>query len=168
MNIPKDAKRQEIKDRIATAQARNESRGEATLTELVSEKAIEARDGFTSFAKEHPVITVAGGVALGVLVSSMFRNSPTRRAGRAAGAKAAGLAALASEMAMAFAQQAMEASADVRQAGADRIEDMGDALGDTARGLKRTANFRAAGAGDTARSTARNVGKTIARSLRRH
>ena len=162
-----EAKRQEIKERVTAAQARNNARSEPTLTQRASEKAVEAKDSFSAFAKEHPVATVAGGIAIGVLLSAMFKNSPTRKAGRYAGERASGLAVLGTELAASFAEQLMEASTDARQAGADKLEDLGDALGDTARKVKREANYRASGASDTARSTARNVGKTLARSFRR-
>ncbi|TIX50014.1 hypothetical protein [Alteraurantiacibacter aquimixticola] len=168
MNVPKDAKRQEIKNRIAAAQARNQKRPGADLMESVSTKAVEAKDNFTAFARQHPVATVAGGVAIGVLVSALFKNSPTRKAGRIAGAKAAGLAAIGSEIAVAFAQQVMETASEAKQASADKLEDIGDAVGDTARRLKREANYRSGNAGDAARTTARDVGKTIARSFRRN
>lgn len=168
MSDVQDSKRQEIKDRITAAQERNKARQVPSLGERVSEKAVAAKDGFTSFAKEHPVATVAGGLAIGVLISAMFKNSPTRKAGRIAGAKAAGLAALGSQMAAAFAQQVMENTADARRAGADKIEDIGDAVGDTARKVRREASYRVGGASDHARTSARELGKTIARSLRRH
>lgn len=167
MNVPKDAKRQEIKQRIAAAQARNNARENSGIAGRVSDKAVEAKDGFTQFAREHPIATVAGGVALGVVISAMFKNSPTRKAGRYAGAKAAGMAAVGSELAMAFAQQVMDASETVRRNGADKLEDIGDALGDTAKRAKREAGYRSANASETARTSARDLGKTIARSLRR-
>lgn len=140
-----EAKRQEIKDRISLAQARNADRDGQPLSEVLGEKAIAAKDNFTAFARENPLATVAGGIAIGVLISAMFKNSPTRKAGRYAGARAAGLAALGTEMASAFAQQVMERTAGARAAGADMAED----------------------AVDNARSTAREIGKTVARSLRR-
>lgn len=168
MSDVKEAKRQEIKDRITAAQERNAERQVPTLGERVSQKASAARDDFTSFAKEHPVATVAGGLAIGVLISALFKNSPTRKAGRYAGAKAAGYAALGSEMFAAFAEQVMESTAGARQASADKIEDIGDAMGDKARRMRRSAEYRAANASDTARNSARDIGKVIARSLRRH
>lgn len=147
-----EAKRQEIKDRITTAQARNAERDGQPLSEVLGEKAIAAKDNFTAFAREHPLATVAGGLAVGVLISAMFKNSPTRKAGRYASARAAGFAALGTEMATAFAQGVMERAASARQAGADLAEDAVGSLGDTA---------------DTARSAARQIGKTVARSLRK-
>lgn len=140
-----ETKRQEIKDRITLAQARNDERDGQPLSEVIGEKAVAAKDNFTAFAREHPLATVAGGLAIGVLISAMFKNSPTRKAGRYAGARAAGLATLGSEMASAFAHSVMERASDARQAGADLAED----------------------AADSARSTARTIGQTIARSLRK-
>jgi len=168
MSDMKEAKRQEIKDRITAAQQRNGEKQVPTLGEQMSQKATAAKEDFTSFAKEHPVATVAGGLAIGVLISALFKNSPTRKAGRYAGAKAAGYAALGSEMLAAFAEQVMDSTASARQASADKIEDIGDAVGDSARRMRRSAEYRAANASDTARNSARDIGKVIARSLRRH
>ena len=163
-----EGKRQEIKDRIEAAQARHADREGQPLGEMLVQKATEAKDNFTAFAKEHPVATVAGGLAVGVLISALFSNSPTRRAGRYAGAKAAGLAAIGTEMAVAFAQQVMDSAANARRAGGELAEDAADTLGDTARRVKREATYRAGSANDAARITARELGKTIARSMRRH
>jgi len=168
MSDMKEAKRQEIKDRITAAQQRNGEKQVPTLGERMSQKATAAKEDFTSFAKEHPVATVAGGLAIGVLISALFKNSPTRKAGRYAGAKAAGYAALGSEMFAAFAEQVMNSTASARQASADKIEDIGDAVGDSARRMRRSAEYHAANASHTARNSARDIGKVIARSLRRH
>lgn len=162
-----ETKRQDIKNRIATAQARIDERS-ATMLDTVTEKAVAARDGVTRFAKDHPVATVAGGIAVGVLISALFRNSPTRKAGRYAGTKAVGLAAIGTEIASAFAQQVMSSAMDAKQAGADRLEDIGDTMGDAARRVRRETGYRMGTAGDTARSAAREVGKSLARSFRRH
>lgn len=140
-----EAKRQEIKDRITTAQARNAERDGQPLSEVIGEKAVAAKDNFTAFAREHPLATVAGGLAIGVLISAMFKNSPTRRAGRYAGSRAAGLASLGSEMVSGFAHSVMERAAGARDTGAELAED----------------------AADSARSTARTIGETIARALRK-
>lgn len=146
-------KRQDIKDRIAAAQARNDEREGASLVDTLGEKATEAKDNFTAFAREHPLATIAGGLAVGVLISAMFKNSPTRKAGRYAGTRAAGLAAIGSEMAVAFAHQVMEQAARARDAGAEVAHDVGEKVGDTAQ---------------SARVTARDIGKSIARSISKH
>ena len=61
-----DEKRTQLKKKVAAGQARNQDRGRTTIVDRAGEAAIEAKDRFTAFAKEHPVATVAGGVALGV------------------------------------------------------------------------------------------------------
>ncbi len=165
MSDESDTERAGIRERIAAAHARNRARGQA-LTRQVAETAGEAKDGVSKFAKEHPYVTVAGGVVLGIAIASLFKGP--RRAGAAAGAKASGLASLGSEMVMAFARQAMDAAGDAGRAGGERLEDLGDAVGDKARHVQRAARYRAGEAGDTARTLARDVGKTIARSFLRH
>ncbi len=86
-----EAKRSKIRRKVAAAESRNEARSETSLTDRAGEKAIEAKDKFAAFAKEHPIATLAGGLALGILVSGLFRGSPTRKAGRKLGSKAADL-----------------------------------------------------------------------------
>lgn len=138
-------KRQEIKNRIAAAQERQAEREGDSVGAMITEKAAAARDGVTSFAREHPVATVAGGLALGVLVSALFKNSPTRRAGRFAGEKAVGLAALSGEVASSLLHQVLETTASARKTGTDKIEE----------------------AGDAARQSARHIGRAISRSFTR-
>lgn len=144
MEEPTADKRQEIKDRIAAAQERQAAR-EGSLLRTIGDKAAVARDEVVDFAKQHPVATVAGGLALGVLISALFKNSPTRRAGRYAGERAAGLAAVGSEVAASLLHQVLETTASARKSGADKLED----------------------AGTAARDSARSVGKAIARSFTR-
>ena len=160
-------KRQEIKDRIAAAQERQAVRDES-LAAMLAEKAAAARDGVTQFAKDHPVATVAGGLALGVLISAMFKNSPTRRAGRYAGARAAGLATLGTEIASSLLQQVVEGTANARRAGAESLEDAGDAISETARKVGHSASEGIGNGADLARSAAREIGRSIARSFQRH
>ena len=145
-----DPKRAEIKARIAAAQAREAERGERTLAQKAQEGAVDAKDRLTEFAKEHPVATVAGGLALGIVIASMFKGP--RRAAVQTGTKAASIAAL---------RDAGDAGRD----GLRKLDDMGDAVGDTARTLRREAAYRAGHATDAARSVSRETGKTIARAL---
>jgi hypothetical protein len=147
-----EAKRNQIRKKVAAAESRNQARAEApSLTQRAGDKALEAKDKFTAFAREHPIATVVGGVAVGILVSSLFRGSPTRKAGRTLGRKAAGLAALVAELAVAYAQSAMEAASVAREAGAERLggwsEDAADYVA-------------------SARDTVRETGKSIAEALR--
>nr|WP_166176228.1 hypothetical protein [Altererythrobacter segetis] len=147
-----DAKRQNIKRKVTAAKSRNKARAEpASFADRAGEKAIEAKDKFTAFAKKHPIATVAGGLAVGVLVSGLFRGSPTRKAGKKLGKRAAGLAALAAELAIAYGQSAMEKAGDAREAGAEKLgswtEDAADCV-------------------TSARAVARDTGKSITQALR--
>jgi hypothetical protein len=147
-----EAKRSEIRQKVAAAEDRNQARAEGpSLADRAGERAIEAKDKFAAFAKEHPIATVAGGLAIGILVSSLFRGSPTRKAGRKLGEKAAGLAALATELAVTYAQSAIEAANEAREAGADKLgswsEDAADYLA-------------------SAGAAARDTGKSFTQALR--
>jgi hypothetical protein len=147
-----DAKRKEIKRKVAAAESRNEIRAESpSLTDRAGEKAIEAKDKFAAFAREHPLATVAGGLAIGILLSSLFRGSPTRKAGEKIGRKAAGLAAIATEMAIAYAQSAMDAASEAREAGAEKLGEWSEDATDYVA---------------SARATARDTGKSISQAIR--
>jgi len=147
-----EAKRNQIRKKVAAAKSRNDSRAETpSLSDRAGERAIEAKDKFAAFARQHPIATVAGGVAIGILVSGLFRGSPTRKAGQELGKKAAGLAAIGAELALAYAQQAMEAAGEAREAGTEAVghwtEDAADYLAD-------------------ARDSMRETGKSFAQALR--
>lgn len=147
-----DAKRKNIERKVTAAKSRNEARAEGpSLADRAGETAIAAKDKFTAFARQHPIATVAGGLAVGILVSGLFRGSPTRRAGRSIGAKAASLAALAAELAVTYAQSAWEATEEARESGAKTLgnwsEDAADYVAST-------------------RTAARETGKSVAKALR--
>ena len=95
-----DAAPMNLKQKVVAAQERNEAR-RRTLLDRAGESAIEAKDKFTAFAREHPVATVAGGLAVGVLIAALFQGP--RRAAAKGGSKVAGLAVLGAELAIAYA-----------------------------------------------------------------
>lgn len=161
-----DPKRAEIKARIAAAQARERAKAEQSTTRKVADKASEATDAFTGFVKEHPLASAAGGLLLGVIVAGMFKGP--RRAAVRGGTKAVGLAAIGAEIASAFASELLDDAKDVGRAGARRAEDVGDAIGDRARTIRRDASYQADRAGDAARIASRETGKRIARAFSRH
>ena len=160
-----DPQRQQLKDRIEAAEARNEARQQGSFLEEAGEKAIEAKDKVTEFAREHPVATVAGALAVGILIAGLFPSA--RRQARATGGKAAGLAAIAGELALAYGMQAMGAANDAGRAGLEKFDDLSDSVGDRARSLKRTAGYRAGGMTDAARIARRDAGKAISRAFTR-
>ena len=157
-----DAKRQTLKEKVEAGQARNRAKTENTTTifDRAGEAALEAKDKFTAFAKEHPIATVAGGVAVGVLIAAMFKGP--RRVAAKGGSKAAGLAAIGAELALAYAQQAMEAASDAGKAAAPKIERFGDA----ARSTGRDAAHRAGDAGEAALAATREAGRRLSKAIR--
>ena len=116
-----EAKRTQLKQKVAAAQKRNEDRGRTTIVDRAGERAIEAKDKFTAFAREHPIATVAGGLAAGILISALFKRSPTRKIGNRAAKAASGLAATGAEFALGYALQAWEAANE-----AGRASDVGE------------------------------------------
>lgn len=161
-----DAKRQQLKDKVAAGQARHRDMGRTTIVDRAGEKAIEAKDKFVEFAKEHPVATVAGGIALGILVSGLFKRSPTRRLGSKAAKAAGGVAALGAEFALAYAQQAMAAANEAGREGAHKLGELGETVGTTARSSGRAAADRAGDWSESARLATRDAGKRLGKALR--
>jgi hypothetical protein len=159
-----EAKRKQLKTKVAAGQKRNQDRGRTTIFDRAGEGAIEAKDRFTAFAKEHPIATVAGGLALGILVAGMFRGP--RRAAMKGGSKAAGLAALGAEFALAYAQQAMEAATEAGRTAAPKIEELGETIGCSARTAGRAAADKAGDLSESARVIARDTGKRLGKVLR--
>ena len=157
-----DAKRKTLKEKVAAGQARNRSKTENTTTmfDRAGEAAIEAKDRFTAFAKEHPIATVAGGVAVGILIAGLFKGP--RRAAMKGGSKAAGLAALGAELAIAYAQQAMDAANEAGRAAAPKLE----RFGDSARSAGREAAHRATDASESAVAMTREAGRRLGKAIR--
>jgi ElaB/YqjD/DUF883 family membrane-anchored ribosome-binding protein len=156
-----DTKRNEIKQKVTAAENRNEARAEPKAADSAGEKAVELKDKIGSFARQHPIAVMAGGLAVGILVSSFFRGSPTRKAGRAIGKKTAGLAAIAAELALAYAQQIYKAAEEARETGADQLGTLGETISDSARGLTEDAADYAAAAAEAARKTGKSAIKSI-------
>ena len=161
-----EAKRQTLKQKVATGQARQQNRTRAenttTIVDRAGEKALEAKDKFVEFAKEHPIATVAGGLALGVLVSSLFKRSPTRRVAGKVASRGSALAAIGAEIALAYAQQAMAAANEAAHTGAEKAGE----LSGNARELGRDAADKAGELGESAKLAARDAGKRLAQAWR--
>jgi len=161
-----EAKRQQLKTKVAAGQARHRDMGRTTIVDRAGEAAIEAKDRFVEFAKEHPIATVAGGVALGVLVSGLFKRSPTRKLGNAAAKRAGTIAALGAEFALAYAQQAMAIANEAGREGAHKLGELGETVGSTARSTGRAAAGRAGDLTEAARIVTRDAGKRLSKALR--
>lgn len=151
-----DAKRQQLKAKV--------EKGEARLRERQgwADRAVQARDTALDLAREHPLLVVAGGLALGFLVSTMFKRSPTRKVAEQGTRKVGRFVWLAAELALPFVQQALAGAGEAGRAGRDKLEDFGEAAGDRARKLGRGAATRA---GETL-ETARDAGRRFAKAVR--
>ena len=154
-----EAKRKTIKKKVAAAEKRNAARRERTFLDRAGEGAIEAKDKFTAFAKEHPVATLAGGLAIGVLIAGMFKGP--RQAALKGGTRAAGLAAIGAELAMAYAAKALDAAKEAGSEGADWLGETGKTLGSKAREFSSEASDYAGTARDSAMRSGRSAAKAI-------
>ena len=151
-------KREELKSRIEAGEQRHANR-------TVGDYARDARDNATAFVKEHPVATVVGGVAIGVIVASMVPG-PGRRMRKKAAKRGSALAAMVAELGLAYGTTLLDNLGSAASTGGDRIEDLGDAIGDSARDLRRQASIQGSAASETARRLTRDVGKTTGRKVR--
>ncbi len=173
---------EDLRDRIEDAEARNAERSanavpahgangahaqhedDGALAQA-SRTLSKAGNKIITYAKEHPALAIAGGVVLGLAVASMFKG-PRRLAAKGS-ARAAGLAAIGSEMALAYALDAYEKAQEASREGARKFEDLTDNVADSARKARREANYRAGTASDKARIKARDTSKAMARKLGR-
>lgn len=151
-------KREELREKIEAGERRNAERG-------LSDYARDARDSATSFVKEHPFATVAGGLAIGVIIAAMVPG-PGRRLRKQATARGTALAAMLTELGMAYGSSLLDSLGDAARTGQDKLEEFGESLGDTARGLRRDAGHLAADAGESARALRRDAGEKAGRSIR--
>lgn len=153
----KSPKRAELKNKVDAAQKRNKAREERSF----SDYARDAGSGATSFVKEHPITTLAGAAALGILIASIVPG-PGRRLRKQATKRGAVLASALADLAITYGSQAFEGAGNAARAGQDKLGDLGEALSDGARSLRRGAG----NAADEAGSVTSEVGRRAARTLR--
>ncbi|MGX7895349.1 hypothetical protein [Tsuneonella sp. HG222] len=151
-------KKKTLKQKVDAAQARQAERQSPTLMDRAGETAIEAKDQLTAFAKKHPIATVAGGIAVGILVAGMFRGP--RKAAVEGGTKLAGLAAVGAELALAYAAKAFDAAKEAGDESLDWLEDLG------LRERARTLGSDVADYAGSARDTVVESGRSAARAVR--
>ncbi len=132
--MSKDQKRTKLRTKIEAGERRN---ADKSLTDY----ARDARDGATSFVKEHPIATLAGGLALGVLVAAVVPG-PGRRLRRTASARGTALAGVLAELGLAYGTQLLDGAGKAARAGHERIGELGDTLGDGALNLRREAGSK--------------------------
>ncbi len=151
-------KRTELKKKIDAAEQRNQERS-------FGDYARDARDGATSFVKEHPITTLAGGIALGVLVAALVPG-PGRRLRKQATKRGAVLGGVLADLALTYGSQALDGASKAARTGQSRLGDLGETLGDALADGARTLRREAGEASDTAGSLSSDLGKRATRSLR--
>jgi hypothetical protein len=158
-----DDKRLELQERIEDGEERQRARqqhlgaaeelqieddeAEVESSEL-AQRARDAGSDFAQFAKDHPVALIAGGLVLGVAISALFPNSPTRKVGRKAGAalseagqhagealgevrektseRASALTAFATQLVLSFGQHLLESLETARDTGKEKLGEAGE------------------------------------------
>ncbi|WP_150124951.1 hypothetical protein [Tsuneonella mangrovi] len=154
---PED-KRAELREKIEAAEARNEAR---TLAEL----ARDARDEATGFVKAHPFASVAGALAVGAVIAAILPG-PGRRLRQKVTGRGAELAGVVAELGVAYGLQMLEKASEAARDGQDKLEDLGDSIGDGARRVRREAGYMASGASEAARILRREASKKASRAVR--
>lgn len=122
-----DAKRMELRQRIEAGKARQVERSG------LAQGAAAARDRLSSVAREHPLMLIAGGLAIGVALSTLLPRSPTRRLSKSAVSMIAGIA----ELGILYGRQAMDAADGASEPTRERLGHIGGAIADGAARLKR-------------------------------
>ena len=154
-------KRTQLKNKVDAAQKRNETREQRSFGDY----ARDAGSSATAFAKEHPITTLAGAAALGILIASVVPG-PGRRLRKQATKRGAVLAGVLTDLAVTYGSQALDGAGKAARTGQSRLGDLGEtlseALADGARGLRRSAGDAA----DEAGSLTSDAGKRAARSFR--
>ncbi|MEP2235292.1 MAG: hypothetical protein ABJM58_04865 [Alteripontixanthobacter sp.] len=152
-----DARRDELREKIEAAEARNEERS-------LADYAREAQETATGFVKDHPLTTIFGVAALGLIIGAL--TPPGRRMVSRAGHRASGLAAMAAELGIAYGTGMLDAAGDAARTGQDHLEDLGDDIGRKARGFRRGAGLTAANTGDDIRTLTRRASRKTGRTIR--
>lgn len=157
--MTEEEKRAAIRERIQAGEADLERRQDRTFTDQLT----DAKEAAVEFTKRRPLTVIAGAVVAGIAVSALFRNSPTRRAGR----RSAALAAIAADTVMEYGQAALASLNEAGRSGLQSLDDLGDRAGLEARTFGRSAKFRAANVSDRSRVAGRRAIKGSRRSLDR-
>lgn len=145
-----DTKRERIKAKVAASQERlkRETEGTALVPRRANLPDAYPPEDYRSLAAEYPVLTLAAGLGLGLLVGALV---PKRLGGRI-GKRALTLATIAGELGLALSKQAGTAAID---AGQDSL-----AKATTASAPLRRSAVRIAG---SAGGNARSAGIAVAR-----
>ncbi|OCC24732.1 hypothetical protein MB02_04440 [Croceicoccus estronivorus] len=116
-----DPQLKDIKQRVEAAETRNSQR--------LADRAAQAKNRVATFIGEHPVASIASGIAVGTLIGTLI---PKRRASVKMGA----LAALVAEAGAEIAQRSWQSARNTGRAGQKSLEHLGDRVSDSTIGLR--------------------------------
>jgi uncharacterized membrane protein YebE (DUF533 family) len=110
---------------------------QSVVAETPSERpASDAGKSASNFAREHPVLLIAGGIAVGAVIAALLPRGTTRRLAKGA----AGLAEIASVAGIAFGRDALERAAHASETARDKAGHFGDSARDSAGRIARKAS----------------------------
>lgn len=141
-------KRDRLRHKVLSAQARNAARQAAT-----------ARDNAADFVAAHPFTSLAGAIALGVIIGAVLPKSTGRKLGKGA----VGVAGFAARIGASYVQHAWAAAREAKQAAAERMEALDETVMDSTAGLRHDVKRIAEKAGDSSRSAGRAVTRRATR-----
>lgn len=137
----------------------NEDRNRRLRERIHTAKARDALDASRQAARnvihDHPVAALAGGILIGALIARAIPKSPVRKAGK----RASALAALGTELALAYATKAAKAGRE----GAEKLGDAGSSVAERIGDGGEEARRRAAEIADIAISGAKEAGEIARR-----
>ena len=120
-----DSDRDDLRARIEAAEARQDAR-DVALDD--SDEELGTGDRLTMLAREHPMLLIAGGLAVGIAISTMIPKSPTRKYGK----QAIGFLAMLTELGASYGREALDNAGDAGRNGKERLGELSDAILDGA------------------------------------
>lgn len=153
-DMTSEKKRQELRERVEAGERRNEQRA------ALAEYARGARDNTLGFVKQHPVITIVGGLTVGLVAGAL--TSRGRKAGRRVGVFTAALA----ELGTMYVTTLLEKAGEAALASRDKIEDLGDNVEAAARTARREIGHHAGTTADRAATIGKRISRKTGRTVR--
>lgn len=136
--------REKLRNKIANSQARNAARQAADL-----------RDNAAQFVSTHPFASLAGAIAVGVVLGSLLPKSTGRKLGKGA----VGMGSFLAKIGASYAQHAWTAAREAKKVTAEQIESLDETIMDSTAGLRHDVKRIAEKASDGSR----NAGKAVTR-----
>jgi hypothetical protein len=109
-----DQNREKLRRKIEAGEARLQ------LRERAERSVAAATDSVTGFAREHPLLLIAGGLAIGVALSTLIPRSPTRKLSK----KTVAFLASVAEMGLAYGREALEAAEEAGRQGKAKVAEL--------------------------------------------